>query len=79
MVCRVLAFPAGILNLLKIRNGKPGTWQVEWSDGRFHPVSSFTNVLPRNSNEKQDDMPKRFVTIWFRHLKRIGLFVANLH
>ena len=26
------------IELLKVRNGKPGIWQLEWYDGRFRPV-----------------------------------------
>jgi protein ImuA len=35
-----VGFPRWNVELLKIRNGKPGNWQVEWSAGRFHYVSS---------------------------------------
>ncbi|HEY4286516.1 MAG TPA: Error-prone repair protein ImuA [Puia sp.] len=33
-----IGFPRWQVQLLKIRNGKPGTWQMEWSEGRFQPV-----------------------------------------
>lgn len=33
-----LGFPRWQVELLKVRNGKPGTWQLEWKDGRFAPV-----------------------------------------
>ena len=35
-----VGFPRWNVELLKIRNGKPGTWQMEWSAGRFHNISS---------------------------------------
>ena len=28
--------PTWLVELQKIRNGKPGTWQIEWVSGRFH-------------------------------------------
>jgi protein ImuA len=31
-----VGFPKWKVELLKIRNGKPGAWQVEWSAGKFH-------------------------------------------
>lgn len=30
-----VGFPRWQVELLKIRNGKPGTWEVEWAEGRF--------------------------------------------
>jgi protein ImuA len=33
-----LGFPAWNVSLLKIRNGKPGTWQMEWKNKKFHFV-----------------------------------------
>jgi protein ImuA len=34
-----LGYPRWNVELLKIRNGKPGVWQMEWSDHRFNPIS----------------------------------------
>lgn len=34
-----VGFPAWSVALLKVRNGKPGEWQIEWKDGRFRPIS----------------------------------------
>jgi protein ImuA len=34
-----LGYPRWNVELLKIRNGKPGTWQMEWSDHCFNPIS----------------------------------------
>ncbi len=33
-----LGFPRWQVELLKVRNGQPGKWIVEWSDGKFTPV-----------------------------------------
>ena len=33
-----LGFPVWNVSLLKIRNGKPGNWQLEWKNNRFHFV-----------------------------------------
>lgn len=35
-----VGFPRWHVALLKVRNGLPGNWFVEWSAGRFHPVPS---------------------------------------
>jgi protein ImuA len=40
-----IGFPRWNIELLKIRNGKPGCWQMEWKGGRFEPVSSVQPVL----------------------------------
>lgn len=39
-----IGFPKWRVNLQRIRNGKPGTWDIQWIDGRFVPVyqPSFT-------------------------------------
>ncbi|MES1222587.1 MAG: Error-prone repair protein ImuA [Bacteroidota bacterium] len=47
-----IGFPRWNIELLKIRNGKPGTWQLEWSDGRFHPVVPFSTILPLQRQRK---------------------------
>src|SRR5450432_489622 len=36
-----LGFPRWQVELLKIRNGKPGIWQVEWAGGCFRQVSEI--------------------------------------
>lgn len=33
-----VGFPQWKVELLRIRNGKPGLWHVQWADGRFQPV-----------------------------------------
>jgi len=33
-----LGFPRWHIELLKVRNGNPGSWKMEWSAGRFVPV-----------------------------------------
>jgi protein ImuA len=30
-----VGFPKWNVELLKVRNGKPGSWQVEWAAGKF--------------------------------------------
>lgn len=45
-----VGFPRWNVELLKVRNGNPGTWKVEWSSGRFNPVPELTEVvLPSES------------------------------
>ena len=33
-----VGFPRWNVQLLKVRNGKPGTWQIEWSAGHFRQL-----------------------------------------
>jgi protein ImuA len=33
-----IGFPFWRVELLRIRNGKPGAWDVKWMHGRFEPV-----------------------------------------
>lgn len=39
-----LGFPRWNIELQKIRNGKPGSWQMEWSLGEFHAVLPNTTL-----------------------------------
>ena len=34
-----VGFPRWQIELLKVRNGNPGMWQMEWMDGRFIPLA----------------------------------------
>lgn len=40
-----LGFPQWKLELLRVRNGKPGTWDMRWVVGRFKPVIYKSNFL----------------------------------
>jgi protein ImuA len=35
-----VGFPRWNVELLKVRNGNPGVWQLEWHDGRFNAVDA---------------------------------------
>ena len=63
-----IGFPAWNIELLKIRNGKPGRWQMQWAYNKLHSIPDPI-ILSSTDREKQDEMQKRFVTIWFRFLK----------
>ena len=39
-----VGFPRWNVELLKIRNGKPGAWQLEWVAGRFRHVSIISSM-----------------------------------
>jgi protein ImuA len=42
-----LGYPRWNVELLKIRNGKPGVWQMEWSDHCFKHLSrSIPSIIP---------------------------------
>ena len=34
-----IGFPVWNIELLKVRNGKPGTWQMQWAYNKLHPVT----------------------------------------
>lgn len=46
-----VGFPRWNVELLKIRNGKPGTWQLEWVAGQFRPILR-TASLPEKLQKK---------------------------
>jgi protein ImuA len=37
-----IGFPAWNISLLKVRNGFPGSWQLEWKNGAFSPIVQET-------------------------------------
>ncbi len=43
-----VGFPCWKVELSKIRNGRPGTWKVQWMDNHFKVITaqSSTNVVP---------------------------------
>ncbi len=41
-----VGFPRWTVELLKIRNGRPGTWRVEWKEGKFHFIPG--SFIPRS-------------------------------
>jgi protein ImuA len=41
-----ISFPKWRVELLKIRNGKPGVWDLQWIDGRFVPVYNSPAIIP---------------------------------
>lgn len=46
-----VGFPRWNVELLKIRNGKPGTWQIEFIDGKFYSVYK-TVAIPQLQQKK---------------------------
>jgi protein ImuA len=41
-----VGFPAWQVELLKIRNGKPGNWQIAWAVDQFRYITNIGAVLP---------------------------------
>ncbi len=39
-----IGFPRWQIELLKVRNGKPGSWQLEWINGKFQLVVSKSSL-----------------------------------
>lgn len=55
-----LGFPRWEVRLEKVRNGRPGTWQLEWSDGGFRRVSTAVPAdpcVPRAASHALRDAP----------------------
>jgi protein ImuA len=47
-----LGYPRWNVELLKIRNGRPGVWQMEWTDHRFNHISSFIpSIIPEEKRK----------------------------
>ena len=40
-----VGFPRWNVELLKVRNGNPGSWKVEWSEGRFKAVNDSKEAV----------------------------------
>jgi len=40
-----VGFPRWHVHLLKIRNGRPGNWQLEWVAGRFRHITSVPAIV----------------------------------
>jgi protein ImuA len=46
-----ISFPRWNVELLKVRNGKPGDWKIEWSAGKFRHSTTVV-PLPRKQQRK---------------------------
>ena len=40
-----VGFPRWNIELLKVRNGKPGNWQMEWAERKFRHVYPFVSMI----------------------------------
>ena len=47
-----VGFPRWNVELLKVRNGKPGTWKVEWSSNRFQKITENIFSIPQEQRRK---------------------------
>lgn len=47
-----VGFPRWNVELLKVRNGNPGSWKVEWSEGRFKAVTDTKEAVIRQESLK---------------------------
>jgi protein ImuA len=46
-----IGFPRWQVELLKVRNGKPGSWQLEWVLGKFQNVVSKSSTLTKEHKQ----------------------------
>jgi protein ImuA len=44
-----VAFPRWRVELLRIRGGQPGKWELEWRQGKFHPIAVSKSYLTEAS------------------------------
>jgi protein ImuA len=49
-----VGFPRWQVELLKVRNGKPGAWNVEWSDGKFKLTEKELKTVSISSNQTKE-------------------------
>jgi protein ImuA len=40
-----LGFPRWNVELLRVRNGNPGLWKIEWSDGKFQAINDNNHLF----------------------------------
>ena len=53
-----VGFPKWNVELLKVRNGKPGSWQMTWKNGQFH---LYQNEKDKLFAEVQEESQRRIV------------------
>ena len=46
-----VGFPKWKVELLKIRNGRPGAWDMQWANGRFVPVYHIPSVIQEQQKQ----------------------------
>ena len=46
-----VGFPRWNVELLKVRNGKPGSWQLEWIAGRFRHVPVISSIYTQQKKK----------------------------
>jgi protein ImuA len=46
-----IGFPVWNIELLKVRNGKPGTWQMQWTSNKLHCIPDPI-ILPSEEQRK---------------------------
>lgn len=40
-----VGFPQWKVELLRVRNGKPGVWEIRWAEGRFQPAYQIPSIF----------------------------------
>jgi protein ImuA len=49
-----VGFPRWQIELLKVRNGKPGAWNVEWSEGKFKLIEKEITTVLLSQNQTRE-------------------------
>ena len=47
-----LTFPQWKVELLRVKNGRPGIWEMKWADGRFHGVHKIADTVPEYHHQQ---------------------------
>ncbi|MCF2505706.1 Error-prone repair protein ImuA [Dyadobacter sp. CY107] len=56
-----VGFPRWHVQLLKVRNGEPGEWEMEWSEGRFNYLEKEVKVQKDNKLLRGPEVVRRAV------------------
>lgn len=68
-----IGFPRWQTTLHRVRNGRPGTWEMEWSAGRFHfPDQPATQMAPQSPFEDAPAAPQQVPLIRTAQKRQTG-------
>jgi protein ImuA len=55
-----IGFPAWEVELIRVRNGKPGNWNICWKNGSFYPVEEYSEQKnARSASLLSSDQPRK--------------------
>jgi protein ImuA len=54
-----VGFPRWNVELLRMRGGQPGRWELEWREARFHPIQASSNSTPASTRLWVEDQSRK--------------------